>query len=318
MSRFFAWLVLAASLLPAADQNKAVLDKAALESYVRHLYVINPQIKIEVLDAQASDLPGFDRVIVRASTDKANQDFPLFISKDRKKIIQGTAYDLGQNPFKADLDKLKTEGSPSFGTPGASVVIVAFSDYQCPFCKDEAQTLRQNLLSAYPTQVRLYFKDFPLEQIHDWAKTAAIAGRCVFRQDPAAYWKFHDWIFSKQTEIKAATVKDQILEWAKTEKDLDGLQLNRCIETNATVAEVDRTVAEAKALGVNSTPTLFINGRRISDRVDWPTLRAIIDNEIEYQKTAKNAGEDCGCELKLDIPGVPSVTPKPLPGLKKK
>jgi len=304
-------------MLPAAEQKKPGLDKAALELYVRHLFVFNSQIKLEVLDPQPSDLPGFDRVVVRASNGQANQDFPLFVSKDGKKIVQGNVFDLGQNPFKADLDKLKTEFAPSFGTPGATVVIVEFSDYQCPFCKDEAQTLRQNLLSAYPTQVRLYFKDFPLEQLHDWARSGAIAGRCVFRQDPAAYWRYHDWIFSKQAEIKAATFKDQLLEWAKTEKELDALQLGRCLDTKATADEVDRTLAEGRALGVNSTPTLFINGRRIQEKVDWPTLRAIIDNEIEYQKVAKNAGEDCGCELKLNVPGVPT-TPKLLPGLKKK
>jgi hypothetical protein len=51
-----------------------------------------------------------------------------------------------------------------------------------------------------------------------------------------------------------------------------------------------------------STPTLFVNGRRLPSQVGWPDLRTIIDQEIEYQKTAKNAGEDCGCELKLPSP----------------
>jgi protein-disulfide isomerase len=318
MSKSLAWVLLAASLLPAAELKKSPIDKAAIEVYVRHLFVFNPQIKLEVLDPQPSDLPGFDRIIVRASNDKSNQDFPLYVSKDGRRMVQGAVFDLGQNPFKADLDKLKTDFAPSFGTPGASVVIVAFSDFQCPYCKDEAQTIRQNLLSAYPSQVRLYFKDFPLEQIHDWAKPASVAGRCVFRQDPAAWWRYHDWIFSRQTDIKAATVKDQVLDWAKSEKDLDGLQLGRCIDTRATAEEVDRTLAQGRDLGVVSTPTLFINGRRIQEKVDWPTLRALIDNEIEYQKVARNAGEDCGCELKLDVPGIPSTSPKALPGLRKK
>jgi protein-disulfide isomerase len=318
MFRILACLLLAVASMPAAETKKPALDKAALEAYVRHLYVFNPQIKLEALNPEPSDLPGFDRVVVRASSGQTTQDFPIFVSKDGRKIVQGNVFDLDKNPFKGDLDKLKTEGAPSFGTPGATVVIVSFSDYQCPFCKEEAQTIRQNLLNAYPSSVRFYFKDYPLEQIHDWSKTAAIASRCVFRQDPLAYWRFHDWVFSKQAEIKAATLKDQVLEWAKTEKDLDSLQLNRCIETKATLAEVDRTIAEARALNVNSTPTLFINGRRIDNRIDWPTLRAIIDNEIEYQKVAKNAGEDCGCELKLNLPGIPTPGVKPIPGLQKK
>jgi hypothetical protein len=55
---------------------------------------------------------------------------------------------------------------------------------------------------------------------------------------------------------------------------------------------------------------MFINGRRISQTIDWPNLKNIIDQEIEYQKTAKNAGDDCGCEVKLDVPGL--QTPKPV------
>jgi protein-disulfide isomerase len=305
-------------MLPAAEQKKPGIDKAALEVYVRHLFVFSPQIKLEILDPEPSDLPGFNRVVVRAANGQVSQDFPLFVSKDGKKIVQGNVFDLGQNPFKTDLDKIKTEGAPSFGTPGATVVIVEFSDYQCPYCKDEAQTLRQNLLSAYPTQVRLYFKDFPLEQIHDWSKPAALAGRCISQQDPLAYWRYHDWIFANQASMKADALKDRVLEWAKSEKEIDALKLGRCIDTKATAPEVEKTIAEGRALGVNSTPTLFINGRRIQEKVDWPTLRAIIDNEIEYQKVAKNAGEDCGCEVKLNVPGVPALSPKPLPGLQKK
>ena len=84
-------------------------------------------------------------------------------------MVQGNLYDISQNPFKADLDKLKTDLQPSFGTPGAPVVLVEFSDFECPMCKEEAKILRDNLLTAYPKQVRFYFIVFPLDQIHPWA-----------------------------------------------------------------------------------------------------------------------------------------------------
>jgi protein-disulfide isomerase len=180
-------------------------------------------------------------------------------------------------------------------------VVVVFSDFQCSFCKDEAKMLRENLLGAYPKQVRVYFKDFPLEQIHPWAKPAAIAGRCVFRQNPAAFWEYHDWIFDRQSQITPENLKDRVLEFAQG-KQIDTLQLTRCMESRATEPEVDKNVAEGRALNVNSTPTVFINGRRMAGRTDWNNLRQIIDFEIEYQKTAKNAGEDCGCEVKLPSP----------------
>jgi protein-disulfide isomerase len=321
MFRSLCFSAAGAILLAAAGsaQQKSALDKATLEAYVRHLYVMGPQISIQVSEPKPSQLAGFVEVTVHASAGNASQDFPFLITKDGSKIVQGAIYDVASNPFKPDLDKLKTEFQPSFGTPGAPVVVVVFSDFECPHCKDEAAMLRQNLPGVYPTQVRLYFKDFPLESIHPWAKPAAIAGRCVFRQNARAFWDYHDWIFARQAEITTPeSLKDKVMEWAKGAKDIDALQLGRCMDAKATQAEVDRNIAEAQALGINSTPTLFVNGRRIAQAIDWPNLRSIIDYEIEYQKTAKNAGEDCGCELKLDLPGLPQPKTPPAPPVKKK
>ena len=99
------------------------------------------------------------------------------------------------------------------------------------------------------------------------------------------------------------------MEWAKERKDLDTLQLGQCVDGKATEGEVNKSLAEAKALGVDATPTLYINGRKIAQTIDWQSLKSVIDYEIEYQKTAKNAGEDCGCEVKLNLPGAPASTP---------
>jgi protein-disulfide isomerase len=321
MSRSF-FLTLAAALLlgapvSAQNQKKSALDKAVMEAYVRHLYVLKSEIKVQVADPKPSQVDGFLEVVVHASLGDASQDFPFLVSKDGSKILQAVVYDANSNPFKSDLDKLKTEFQPSLGTPGAPVVLVTFSDFECPHCKDEAVMLRQNLLSAYPTQVRLYAKDFPLDSIHQWARPAAIAGRCVFRQSPSSFWSYSDWIFAHQADITAANLKDKVMEWTKGQKDIDVLQLGQCMDTKATEAEVDKNVAEGRALGINATPTMFVNGRRIAQVIDWTNLRSIIDYEIEYQKTAKNAGEDCGCELKLDTPGLPQKTPLAAP-LKKK
>lgn len=300
-TRLLLLLCLISGGLFAADARKSALDKPTLEAYVRHLFVWGAKINVEVGDAKPSTMPGMMEVNVRASAGQASQDELFYISKDGQKIIRGTVFDVTQNPFKSDLDKLKTELQPNFGTPGAQVVLVLFSDFQCPYCKEEAKMLRTNVLSTYPKQVRLYFKDLPLEAIHPWAKPAAIAGRCVFKQNPAAFWDYHDWIYEHQSEITADNLKTKVLDFAKG-KEIEPLQLSRCMDTKATEAEVNKSMAEAAALRVNSTPTLFVNGRRLPSQVAWPDLRQIIDTEIEYQKTAKNAGEDCGCEVKLPSP----------------
>jgi protein-disulfide isomerase len=311
-------IVLAGFLLSGADAPKSAFDKPTLEAYLRHLFVLPANLTITINDPKPSSFAGFKEVRVRIAQGPQYQDVSLFVSNDGKQIVQGNFFDIAQNPFKSDLDKLKTQFQPSLGTAGAPVAIVVFSDLQCPHCKGEAEMLRKNLIQSFPTQVRLYFKDFPIESLHPWAKTAAIAGRCVFAQKNEAFWDYHDWIFAHQESITPQNVKDQILGWAKDAKDVDAVKLGACIENKTTEAEVDKEMEQGRDLTITGTPTMFINGRRIAQTIDWPTLKNIIDEEIEYQKTAKNAGDDCGCEVKLDVPGLQQSKPVVAPAAKKK
>jgi protein-disulfide isomerase len=283
------------------NRPKSALDKATMEAYIRHLAVWGPKVKVEVLDPKPSpELPGFFEVVVRASVGPAAQEELFYVSADGKKMVRGTVFDINSNPFRADLAKLKTEAQPSFGADGAPVVVVAFSDYQCPYCKDEALMLRQKITAEFPKDVKVYFADFPLGQ-HNWARMAAIAGRCAFAQNREAFWSFHDWIFEHQEQVTPENLKQKVMEFAQG-RNLDTIAFGRCLDARATEAEVDRTMAMAASLKVNSTPTMFINGRKLSSRVPWESLRQLILFEIEYQKTAKNAGESC-CEVVL--PAVP-------------
>jgi protein-disulfide isomerase len=290
--------------LAAAGQTppkpKSAFDKQALEGYVRHLFLYMPNIKIEIGDPKPSEVPGFSEVRVRASLDQASEEKTLLISKDGQKILVAQVYDIARNPFHAELGKLTTEFQPAMGSPGASVVIVLFSDFQCSYCREEAKMLRENLLKDFPTGVRLYFKDFPLTAIHDWAMPAAVAGRCVMYQNSDAFWDYHDWVFEKQADIGAETFDPKLAEFARS-KELNEKELASCRALPETRASVERSMAEARSLGVNSTPTMFVNGRKIAFSIKWPQLKQVIDFELGYQKTAQNAGEKC-CEMKLPDP----------------
>ena len=290
----------------SAQKNSALaggpqsgLNKQHLEAYLRHFFMWNPQIKVEIGDFTPSPIPGLKQTSVRASFGPASEQLVFYVSEDGKHILNGTVHEAAANPFKNEISKITTTLQPSMGAPGATVTMVVFSDYQCPHCREEAKELRQNLVKAYPTQVRLYFKDYPLPT-HDWARPAAIAGRCIFRQDPLAFWDFHDWVFDKQSEITAANFREKLAGFVKG-KEVDPLQLNQCLERRETEPEVDKNVAEGKSVRVNSTPTLFLNGRRLG-RMPWANLKQVIDIEIDYQKTAKNAGEAECCEVKLPTP----------------
>ena len=313
MSRSLCLSVIALLLFAMAgsgQKKKSALDKPTLEAYLRHLWVVDSRMALTIADPKPSaTLPGFMDVVVHIAMGQQGQDVPIIVSKDGTHILQGNVYDVNFNPFKKDLDKLKTQGEPDIGTPGAPVVLVEFSDFQCPYCKEEAATLRKNLLATFPTQVRLYFKTFPLDGLHAWARPAAIAARCVYNQMPADFWEFHDWIFGHQSEITPESLKDKVLGWAKDRKDIDTLKLSQCMDNKTSEADVNRNIADGQALGVNSTPTLFINGRKIEQTLDWPSLKNMIEQEVEYQKTAKDAGDDCGCEVKLPMPSLKPATP---------
>lgn len=290
------------SLAFAAGGTKSALDKATLEAYIRHLFLWGPQIQVTISDPRPSELPGLLTVRVRAAAGGASQEQDLYVSKDGRKIVRALIYDVNRSPFEQELAKLTTEGQPALGAPGAPVSIVIFSDFQCGFCAQEARMLRENLPKTYPQQVRLYFKDLPLDQIHPWARLAAIAGRCVYRQSEEAFWSYHDWVFANQAQLDPKNFKTRFLEFAKSHGKLDDFQLANCLDKRLTEAEVNRSVAEAQALQVNATPTLFINGRRIGAQIPWENLKQVIDFELDYQKkAAQAAGEDC-CAVKLPVP----------------
>lgn len=303
-----AALAVAAFAQEAPKKTRSAFDKPTLEAYLRHLNLWKPEVAVEIEDPVPSAMmPGFQDVKVKASLGERSIVATYLVSGDGRKVLQANVYDIDWNPFREDLAKLDTKDAPSIGTPGATAVLVLFSDFQCSYCREEAVMLRENLVKTYPTQVRLYFKDFPLEAIHPWARAGAEAGRCIFRAQPKKFWDFHDWIFEKQSEITPENLKAKTLEWAAS-KEIDTLQLSQCIDTRATAAQVQANLDLAKELRVGSTPTLFLNGRRIPGRTEWPQLKELIDIELEYQKTAKNAGEDCGCELTLPAaPGAPSL-----------
>lgn len=289
---------------PAEESvKKSALDKTAFEAYIRQVELLTANVPIKVGDSRPSPFEGFVEVPVDVVTAQGNVPLRYFVSRDGKLIVKGNIFDIAKNPFDPEMKKLKTDLQPSFGTPGAPVVIVVFSDFQCPNCKEEAKVLRENLLKTFPDKVRVYFKDFPLETLHPWAKPAAIAGRCVFREKPAAFWDYHDWIYEHQSEIVPDNLKTKVIGWAES-KGLDTAKLGQCMDSKATEAEVNREMVEGHSLLIGGTPTLFINGRPLTGAIPWQTLEEIVKRELGYQQTANNAGEKC-CEVTI-----PSLVPK--------
>jgi protein-disulfide isomerase len=277
------------------------LDKKDLEFYIRHLYLWGPHIKVEIGDFTPSPIEGLLQTTIRASFQLASQQRVMYVSKDGQQVFEGRAFPIAKHPFQSNLEKIKTADRPALGTAGAPVVIAVYSDFQCPYCAKEAQLIRGQLLQAYPKDVRVYFRDFPLDS-HNWALDAAVIGQCMHRLEPAVFWDYHDWIFANQSSTTPQNLKDKTAEFAAG-KGIDAIKLSQCVESRETEPLVRQSIEEGRSVGVTSTPTIFVNGRPLAGSMQWEQLKQVIDYELEYQKITHNAGDDCGCEVEVPFPG---------------
>jgi protein-disulfide isomerase len=161
---------------------------------------------------------------------------------------------------------------PVLGAPGAAVTIVEFSDFECPFCAAAMPTLKR-LLDAYGDQVRLVWKDFPLTQIHPNAFRAGEAGQCAAEQ--GGFWAFHDVLFANQQALDDAS----LVTHAAT-AGLDSAAFGACLEASRYADRVRAGMDQGSLLGVQATPTVFINGRAVSGAQPYEVFAAIIEEEL--------------------------------------
>jgi protein-disulfide isomerase len=286
MKTFALLLLLCGAPLAWTASNKNALDKTTFEAYLRHIELFRGEVTFKIDDPKPSKfLPGFSEVPVHLFFNNVQKDELYYVSADGQTIVKGDVFNLDKQPFQANLDKLTLKDQPSFGPADAPVTIVEFGDFQCPDCKMEAPVLRKEVTQAFGGKVRVVFKNYPLESVHPWARAAAIAGRCVYHQDQAAFWKFYDWIYDNQEQVTVDTLNARVLAWAG-QNGVDAVQLGRCIETRATEPEVDRSIAEGHALGIQGTPTLFINGRKIGGLV-WPDLQMVLNKELDFTSAGR-------------------------------
>lgn len=206
------------------------------------------------------------------------QSVPVLMTKDGKYIILGELVDSKVNPLEETMKKISLKDVPVEGAKDAKVTIVEYSDFECPFCQSASTTVLPKILKEYNGKVKLVYKQFPLEQIHPWAKGAAIAGVCAYQQGNDKFWKFHNLVFSKQKEITAEKSTDQLKGFAK-DIGLDTNKFNSCLSSPDAAAKVQNEMKEGTSVGVNSTPSFFVNGLPVQG-ANYEGLKAAIDSSL--------------------------------------
>ena len=270
-------------LTRGADPAQPKIDKAKVEAFIRYTEGYTPLVKIAVDDPTPSDFAGFSRVVVHLSMGEEQRiEKVYFASSDGKQFVNGTLWNLQESPYLDTLLHLPTDG-PSFGPASAKVTMVVFSDFQCPYCREFARTMRNELPKKYPNDVRVIFKDFPITAIHKWAFAAAEASHCIGDGNPGAFWAFHDWIFEHQGEVSEANLREKTTAFAATQK-LDASQVGACLDSHTKAAEVKESLKAGEGLGIQQTPTFFLNGRMIGGALPWKNLDPVLQLELNRPK----------------------------------
>jgi protein-disulfide isomerase len=185
------------------------------------------------------------------------------------------------------MEKIDVRGRPSRGNKNAKVVVVNFDDFQCPFCSRMHQTLFPELLKEYGDRVQFVYKDYPLSEIHPWAIHAAVDANCLAAQNNDAYWDFADHIHANQREVSSEKGRDAqfaALDRLTLEQgqkhNLDQTKLQACVKAQNEDA-IKASMHEAEGVGVNATPTLFVNGEEMDGALPVGELRAALDSALK-------------------------------------
>ena len=213
------------------------------EAEIQALYIVQ---KDQLKKSYEEIKPQLQQLLKQAKTQQARQEYfkrlreqehvAVFLRKPRVEV----AYD----------------ASRIRGNPKAKLVILEFSDFQCPYCQSVEPTLKR-LLEKYDGQVSLSYRDFPLRDIHPLAESAAEAGRCAAEQNK--FWEYHDVLFAHQSKFSHA----DLVQYAK-ELSLDEARFEGCLASGRYRAQIEQDLQLGLRAGLNGTPGFIINGALLS------------------------------------------------------
>lgn len=220
--------------------------------------------------ASGQELPPFDVIrpeIVRYVADKKAQDA---LEEIHGKLREEAKIESLLPALELPRVAVDSKG-PSFGAENAAVTIVAFSDYECPFCKQAEPAVKQ-IVEAYPGKVRVVYREFPLPN-HRHAQKASEAALCA--GDQGKYWQMNEKLFANQHALEVAQLK----EYARA-VGLDQAAFDKCLDGSSKAAEIDASIKAGDEAGVSGTPSFFINGRPLSGAASFDRFKEIIDAEL--------------------------------------
>src|SRR6202041_2253832 len=225
-----------------------------IERHVRAQYQLPPDVKVTLGPLRASEFPNYDALTVT---------------------------------FSSATKKIDVSGRPTRGNKDAKVTVVNYDDFECPFCARMHSTLFPGLFKEYGDRVLFIYKDFPLEEIHPWAVHAAIDANCLAAQNNDAYWDYADYLHGNQSVVSEAKGRDgqnseldKLATLQGQKHNLDVPKLQACVKLQDEKA-VRASMHEADTIGVEATPTMYVNGRKLDGAVPEDEVRLALDQALK-------------------------------------
>ncbi len=266
-------------------QNVSPELKARIQRQIQAQYDFPPDVTIDVGPRHPSDFPTYDAITVTLNARGKEQKVDFILSQDGKTLARVTKIDLTKDIYTDRMSKIDVKGRPVRGNPNAKVTIVNYDDLQCPFCSRMHATLMQDILPQYGDRVKIIYKDYPLP-MHPWAQHSANDANCLAVENGAAFWEYADYIHANQRAIgtgqemqKSTAELDRIALDLGKKNNADMGRLQACLKSQPDGA-LKASMAEGESLGLNATPTLFINGERLEGAVEAEEVKAILNQQL--------------------------------------
>jgi protein-disulfide isomerase len=259
--------------------------KDTVEAFLHASWGYDDNRIFQVQAIQTTAVSGISRVTVLVEEKGTQQTQPsaltfLTLPDGKHLIANDEILPFGAHPFANYRDILEREAKgPSRGPANAPLQLVEFSDYECPHCKDAQPTI-ERLLKDYP-QAHFVSQLFPLRNIHSEAEKAAETGVCVAKiGGNDAFFKYTDAVYTNQAQLTPEGSAGALASAVKT-AGVDDAKVKACVAEPSTKAAVDASLQLGQEVGVNSTPSLFVNGRMLPlAGIPYDQLKKIIDYDL--------------------------------------
>jgi protein-disulfide isomerase len=271
------------AVAPVAPKTELPSEET-VNSFLYETFGYDPTITWKIAEIKPASAAGLAEVSVILSNSQGSNQSKLYVTSDGKHALTGDILPFGAHPFEDAREKLeKGVSGPAKGPAHAPVMLVEFSDMQCPHCKQAAPSVEQ--LLALEPDVHFVFQNFPLPA-HNWAEKAAEYVDCVGRASNDAVWKFIQKTFDEQNNITEANSEEKLKAIA-TDSGVNAEEIAACAAKPDTRIRIEASIALGKAVGVNGTPALFFNGRPLGGSTPVEVMQKIVEFEASQAKEGK-------------------------------